>query len=90
MKNAWMFISLVFVFSGCAIGKEKLEMYTNNPEFIIKDPHFYDYQQNLDAVEKDYLSKKITYADYLKKKEELDSHYNQDVQRRERIINDTP
>ena len=88
MKNVWVVVCLFLAFTGCTIGKEKLEMYTDNPEFLIKDPHFYDYQQKLDAAEKDYLSKKITYADYLKKKEELDNHYNHDVQKRDQIISD--
>ena len=52
----------------------------------MQDAHFADYQEKLDALESDYLKKKITYADYLQKKKEIDEKYNKEVQERRNVV----
>ena len=78
--------SLILIFSlllmGCSVGKEKLEFYVDNPNMLIEDPHFKGYEESLNQLESEYLSKKITYAEYLKKKKELDDQYDKEVQQR--------
>ena len=82
-----IFIMLMFVLVGCSVGKEKLETYIDEPENIIKDPHFTSYKEKLDALESEYLKKKITYAEYLDRKKELDDTYAKEVKERsEKII----
>lgn len=74
MKNIF-FVVLMFVMMGCSAGKEKLETYIDEPGTILKDPNFTSYKEESDALEKQYLRKKITYAEYLDKKKELDDNY---------------
>ena len=84
-KMGWVCL-FTFLLMGCSIGREKAEMYMDNPEYIIKDPEFSDYQEKLDTLERSYLSKEITYAEYLEKKEALEKGYDTTIKKREKII----
>ena len=75
---------LALALVGCA---DKIEGYLENPQTIVQDPHFGEYQQKLDDLEKKYLSRKITYAEYLEQKKGIDKIYTKEVQHREDIIN---
>jgi hypothetical protein len=83
MKKQWLLVCVIFL-AGCA---ESLETYVNDPSEIIRDPHFKQYEQSLAALESDYLNKKITYAEYVEKKKEIDDQYTQEVEERNDVLN---
>jgi len=56
--------------------------YLENPETLIRDPHFAEYKQSRDDLEREYLQKKITYAEYLEQRRQLDEIYTKEVQER--------
>lgn len=90
MKRNILFFLMIIGLMGCSVGQEKLETYLENPETILKDPHFAEYQANMDALESEYLAKKITYAEYLERKKELDEKYTKEVKDRNEIISPNP
>lgn len=58
---------------------------------IIRDQEFADYQKELDNLEKDYLHKRMSYADYLEKKQQVEENYEQQISsRRDAIENIKP
>ena len=89
MNKGTMLVILAAVLTGCSVGQEKAEMYLDNPEYIIKDRDFSDYKDKLDTLERSYLAKEITYAEYLEKKESMDKMYDKSVRdRNQKISND--
>ena len=86
MKKNILYLLISIILGGCSVGQEKLETYLEEPEYFIKDPHFAEYQDNLNALESEYLGKKITYVEYLGRKKELDEKYAKEVQEREEIV----
>ena len=73
-------ILVVLALSGCTYeGKN----YFEQPQYLIRDPHFSDYQSKRDTLESKYLNKEITYADYVQQRDELDKNYSKEVQTRE-------
>ena len=91
-----MFKKMILVFLtsmlvGCTYaGERKLSDYINEPATIVQDPHFANYKEKLDGVEKEYLGKKITYAQYLEQKTALDDQYNKEVAQRNQKIMGEP
>ncbi len=81
MRKMIIFFLTLFLM-GCSYGEKLL----NEPEAIIKDPHYAQYQEKLDALEKSYLQKEITYAQYLEKKQQLDDIYTKEVRERTEVI----
>lgn len=87
-----MFKKMVLLFLASALvgctyaGERELSDYINKPSTIVQDPHFGNYKEKLDAVEKEYLGKKITYAQYLEQKTALDDQYNKEVEERNQKI----
>ena len=82
MNKMLVFLMGIFL-AGCTYeGKN----YFEQPQYLIQDPHFSDYKEKRDALESKYLSKEITYADYLKQMKELDETYSKEVQAREANI----
>ena len=78
---------LALFLAGCSAVQEKIETYSDEPENLVKDPHFADYKTRLDELESSYLKKKISYAEYLERKKEIDEQYNKEVKERtEKII----
>ena len=71
---------LVFVFLGCSY---EMETYIKKPGTILKDPLTVDYRQEMNDLERAYLRKEMTYAQYLDRKNELEESYAMRVQKRE-------
>jgi hypothetical protein len=82
MMKKGLLLLCVCVMCGCTYGQDYLE----HPGTIIRDPHFAEYQKNLDDLERQYLHKEITYAEYIQQKDELDETYEWEVQERNRKI----
>ncbi len=74
-----LMIGLLLAVVGCAYTQEEVK------EFV-RDPHYMQYQQKLNDVERLYLDDKISYPEYLKRKEQIDNQYTKEVQNREGII----
>ncbi|MCK5259978.1 MAG: hypothetical protein KAJ70_02855 [Candidatus Omnitrophica bacterium] len=79
-KSLLLFCALVLF--GCSYGQNYLE----NPEALIRDPHFADYKEKRDDLERQYLRKEITYVEYVEGKDVLDQKYDREVQERTDII----
>lgn len=85
-KKIGLVILAAVVLAGCQAGQEKLRTYADDPGYLLRDPHFAEYEQRLQGVERRYLSKEITYAEYLEQKQELDAGYSGEVRKRETIF----
>lgn len=72
-----------YLFAGCSYGTEKIKQYVDDPKSLLEDPLSVSHQQAMDDLESSYLRKKITYAEYLEKKKELEEDYTREVQKRE-------
>jgi len=81
MKNLIVFFLAVGLlgFAGCA----------DNLETLIQDDAFHEYEQKLDSVEKAYLDKQITYAEYLEQRREIEDEYARDVQPEREAVSDS-
>ena len=82
----FLLIAAIVLASGCAYEKHNFESYVDHPGTIIKDPHYADYQEKMDALESSYLQKKISYAEYQDKKKELEDQYTGEVNKRNEVI----
>ena len=81
--NKLLCFCLVLFLAGCTtVGTEEVKN-------IVTDPHFAGYQRNMDELESFYLKGEINYADYLKKKKQMEDEYNKEVKQRENIITNT-
>ena len=78
----FMTLLLITVLAGCAYKGKNLQQYLNEPQSLIRDPHFEGYKNSRDEVESLYLKKKITYAEYLEKVKQMDEVYAKEVQER--------
>ena len=85
MKNILAFV-VVLLLSSSGCSSQKIMSYMEEPETLLKDPHYEGYKQDLNNLEKDYLDKKIEYAKYLEKRKEIEEKYSKEVQTREAII----
>ena len=74
-----MFTALV----GCA---DTIRSYVEEPQTILRDPHYAQYQEDAKTLERSYLDGQITYAVYLERKKQLDDKYNKEVMERESMI----
>lgn len=92
MFKKMILLFLAAVLAGCTYaGERELSDYIEEPATIVKDPHFANYKGKLDAIEKEYLEKKITYAQYLEQKTALDDQYTREVkERNEKIMGGEP
>lgn len=79
--HAVLLACFVFLFTGCEYGAEQVKTF-------VADPHFAKYQEEQGALESSQLKGKITYAEYLQKKQQLEDRYNQEVKEREAIFHD--
>ncbi len=63
----FLLIAAIVLASGCAYEKHNFESYVDHPGTIIKDPHYADYQEKMDALEeydpKRFVSRLIGYGD---------------------------
>lgn len=85
MKRLFLLLFVVG-FMGCAAGAEKLQTYIEEPKYLIRDPHFAEYEHKSEELEREYLHKKISYAEYIEQKNKLDEDYAREVQERDAII----
>lgn len=80
-RGLLLFCALALV--GCSsYGQNYLE----NPETLFRDPHFAQYKESRDKLERQYLRKDITYAEYIQQRDQLDATYDREVQERTDII----
>ena len=84
--NIMIIILSVSFLAGCTYTGQNLEKYIDEPGTILADPHYGSYQQQGDNLERQYLEKKITYAEYVEQKKMLDDKYSKDVKKRDSII----
>ncbi len=75
MKNTFFYLIMIASL-GCA---NQLQTIIESPEKFIEDPIFAEYKKNLDNLERSYLKKEITYADYLEKKKKLEEDYEKKI-----------
>ena len=76
---------VLFIFTGVGC-EDRLMSYWRQPETILQDPHFMEYQQQSERLEYQYLYKQISYVEYRERKAQLDQDYEQQVHDREAII----
>ena len=72
---------LAFFVTGCSFGVQDMGS-------LMKDPHYAQYQQSLDNLERQYLQKQISYAEYQDKKKEFEDNYVKEVKIREGKIHE--
>ena len=83
MKKMLLLVGFVGLCAfGCAENQERLLGILDDPSTLVQDPEFATYKEQADSLEKEYLDKKITYADYLEKKKSLDNDYESKVKKR--------
>ena len=83
----WVLLGGIFAgVIGCSPAKEKLQTYLDEPETLLQDPAFADYEQKSGEVESAYLNKEITYAEYEERKGELEKEYTIRTKRPENIV----
>jgi hypothetical protein len=87
MKNMFILL-LVLLASGCAETHQRIDTIVDDPAAILQDPGFANYEQKLNALEKKYLQKEITYAEYLEEKKEIENNYEREVKRQEAQVDD--
>ena len=73
-------LSFCALLMGCSYG---IEDYINDPRTILSDPLTVDHRQAVNDLERSYLRKEMTYAEYLHEKKEIEEDYARDVQKRE-------
>ena len=76
-------IGLAAMLTGCSYGAEHLKTFVEDP---LRDPHYAENQQKLADLESEYLAKKMTYAEYIEKKQELENQYEKEVKERNQKI----
>ena len=85
MKKFIVFLSVILL-AGCSYQGKTFGEYFDDPGSIIKDPHYGKYQEKRDMLESQYLTKKITYPEYVEKLKALDENYSREVDERTQII----
>jgi len=82
IKSLFVVICLILVggfsISGCAC--------LDNTDGFLCDPHFKKYQDKKDELESWYLRGKIDYAEYKRKRDDLDAQYDHEVDEREKSM----
>ncbi len=78
MKKIWVILMALLIF-GCSYGAQEVKK-------LVTDPHFAQYQKNMDELESSYLKGNIKYSDYLARKKQLEDNYTKEVKERDDII----
>lgn len=83
-----MLVLMILIISviGCSYGQERVELMLDNPPGVLEDSLYADTEEKLEALESQYLSQQIPYAEYMEKKGELDGRYQREVDRRSAIV----
>ncbi|MBF0532793.1 MAG: hypothetical protein HQL23_06825 [Candidatus Omnitrophica bacterium] len=79
MARKYGWILLLILLAGCTYEGKRLGDYISDPVSVIEDPHYSGYQAKRNQLERDYLNKKINFADYTAKVKELDEKYAKEV-----------
>lgn len=74
---------LLFSLSGCANGSERIPRW-------VKDPHYTRHLEKMDDLERSRLAGEVSYVEYLEKKKQLESQYDDEVKKREDTIHAQP
>ena len=82
MIKKGMLLILIFIAIGCAYEGKHLDDYLENPQLILKDPHFLAYQDQRAIFEHQYLHGQMTYAEFTEKMKTLDAKYLKEVKER--------
>ena len=85
MKKIMVFCFIAFIV-GCTYEGTKIGCYVKDPSTLLEDPLSVNHQQALDDLESSYLNKEITYAEYVKQKQQIEDDYQEKVQTRTKII----
>ncbi len=85
MKNLVMVV-LTIMLMGTGCSSQKIMGYIDEPQTILKDPHYEEHKAKLEQLEKSYLAGEMEYDQYLLKKKEMEDEYAKEVQEREAII----
>lgn len=88
MKVMLIILSIFFI-AGCSYEGKNVKSYLEEPRWFIKDPHYAAYQDKQQKLESKFLSKEITYAEYIRQKEGLEETYAKEVQERNQKISPT-
>ena len=83
-KSLYLLVLLLCL--GCAYEGQEFQKFIDNSKTLLRDPHFSEYKQKRDDLEREYLQKQITYAEYVEKRDKLDLIYAKEVQERTKII----
>jgi len=83
MKECLLIIALLVCAVGCNYNGPGLKGYLDDPSTILEDPLSIDHQQQVDDLESRYLTKEITYAEYVEQKQRLEDDFVRDVHKRE-------
>jgi len=86
MLKFCMLIICCAVFASCQYGTDRLNTVMDDPIRILEDPLTVEHKQDMADLEKRYLNKEITYAEYLEQKQKLEDEYTKQVQKRENWI----
>jgi hypothetical protein len=86
MKIWIVTVVIVTAVTGCSYSDGHMREYLDNPETILRDPGFTEYEESLNKLESRYLNGEITYAEYMSQKKEVENKYNKEVQERTEII----
>ena len=87
MKNI-LVVLLSFLVVGCAETTQRIESIVDDPGTIFQDPGFANYEQKLNALEKRYLQKEITYAEYLEQKNQIEENYDREIKKQKTAMDD--
>ena len=82
MMKKCLYLVVLLLCLGCTYDSQEFETFIENSKTLLKDPHFADYQAKRDDLEKEYLKKKITYAEYIEKRDRLDLIFAKEFQER--------
>ena len=85
-----LFVMMAGFLMGCASGADTVKSLIEDPPALLRDPQFSSYQEQVENLERSYLHKEISYADYLERRRRLDDDYNQVIQERQRTIENNP
>ncbi len=78
----WVIVFGLVAMAGCS----QLEGYVENPPSMLRDPHFAQYQEKQENLEKAFLHKEMSYSDYLQKKKQLEDQYTKEIEQRRDLI----
>ncbi len=85
MRRFFLILGCV-VLASCQYGSDPLKTVMDDPITILEDPLTVEHKQAMADLERAYVKKEITYAEYLEQKQELEDDYTKAVQQRENWI----